>query len=138
MNLEILETPEERRRRKKRESRARYHKKYPWKRSSDRLREDPAFRLYRNARDRAREYALPFNITRADVVIPERCPVFGVLLEVGTRDGSPNSPSLDRIVPELGYVVGNVMVISMRANTIKNSGNSADHRMIADWIDRFS
>ena len=35
-----------------------------------------------------------------------------------------NSPTLDRIVPELGYVPGNVAVISWKANRLK--GNNTD------------
>ena len=31
-----------------------------------------------------------------------------------------NSPTIDRIVPELGYVKGNVVVVSAKANRIKN------------------
>lgn len=32
---------------------------------------------------------------------------------------APDSPSLDRVIPELGYVPGNVIVISWRANNLK-------------------
>lgn len=49
------------------------------------------------------------------------CPYLGVELE--TPDGvsySPNSRSVDRIVPELGYVHGNVRLISQKANQMKS------------------
>jgi hypothetical protein len=45
------------------------------------------------------------------------------------------SPSLDKINPELGYVPGNVAIISYRANRIKNNGTAEEHRLIADWMD---
>ena len=32
-----------------------------------------------------------------------------------------SSPSLDKVIPSLGYVKGNIWVISYRANTIKNN-----------------
>lgn len=32
-----------------------------------------------------------------------------------------DSPSLDKIIPSLGYAKGNIWVISYRANTIKNN-----------------
>ena len=32
-----------------------------------------------------------------------------------------DSPSLDKIIPSLGYVKDNIWVISYRANTIKNN-----------------
>lgn len=57
----------------------------------------------------------------SDIIIPETCPMLGIKLEFGfdKQGGNFNSPSLDRIIPELGYTKGNVMVISKRANMIK-------------------
>ena len=48
------------------------------------------------------------------------CPVLGIPLVIGEGACSDNSPSIDRIIPELGYVKGNIKVISRRANRIKN------------------
>ena len=42
----------------------------------------------------------------------------------------PDSPSLDRIVPELGYVKGNIRVISNRANHLKSDATLEEHRKI--------
>ena len=56
-----------------------------------------------------------------------------------TKPGSPrtarwNSPSIDRIDPEGGYVPGNVVVISWRANQLKLDGNAHELRLIAEWV----
>ena len=72
------------------------------------------------ARHRAKKKGIPFNLICDDIVIPECCPVLGVQLVLGEGICSDNSPSLDRIIPELGYVRGNVKIISRRANRIKN------------------
>ena len=48
---------------------------------------------------------------------------------------SNSSPSIDRIVPELGYVEGNVAWISKKANTLKLNRSPQMLRKIADWID---
>lgn len=90
-----------------------------------------------SARARAKESGVPFSITEDDIVIPDKCLVLGIdlVINVGLGKPSDNSPSLDRIVPELGYVPDNVVVISNRANTIKSHGTSEEHRMIADWMD---
>lgn len=78
---------------------------------------------------------LPFDITFKDILIPEICPVLGIELIAGGGAGSDNTPSLDRIIPEKGYVKGNVRIISMRANRIKDNGTAEEHRRIADYID---
>jgi hypothetical protein len=89
-----------------------------------------------SARNRSREYGIPCTITHNDFEIPEVCPIFGIQLEFGTTAVHDRSPSLDRIIPHLGYVPGNVAVISHRANQIKNSGTAEEHRKIADWIEQ--
>lgn len=97
----------------------------------------PEIMLLRWARDRARKFNLPFSITAVDIVIPETCPVFGFPLvrNLGVKGkGVPTSPSLDRIIPELGYVPGNVRVISRKANAMKSDYDLADLQALARWI----
>jgi len=76
--------------------------------------------LLRNARTRAKEKNLEFNITKNDIIIPEFCPLLNVKLEVGTKGNYNFSPSLDRIDSSKGYTKDNIQVISMLANTMKN------------------
>lgn len=68
---------------------------------------------------RAERLGLPFDLTEEDIEIPLRCPVLGLPLAISDGRPSANSPSLDRIYPERGYVRGNVLVVSMRANELK-------------------
>lgn len=96
---------------------------------------NPKVQLLVNARVRSRSAKVPFDLTVDDFEIPEFCPVFGVHLRYGTTKDHNNAPSLDRIIPELGYVKGNIAVISHRANYIKNSGTVEEHRKIANWIE---
>lgn len=77
--------------------------------------------ILNSARARAKKKNLPFNINIDDIIIPELCPVLGIKLERGVGKSGPNSPSIDRIIPNLGYVKGNIMIISHKANTIKNN-----------------
>jgi hypothetical protein len=77
--------------------------------------------MLRHARTRANKAGVPFGLTLETFPpIPKACPWLGIPLAVGSGRISPNSPSLDRIVPAMGYVPGNVIVISVRANLIKN------------------
>ena len=46
-----------------------------------------------------------------------------------------SSPTIDRFIPELGYVPSNISIVSLRANQIKSKGTAQEHRQIADWID---
>lgn len=87
--------------------------------------------LFYAARHRAKEFGLPFTIEKADVVIPEFCPVLGVKLFSGDRD---TSASIDRIIPELGYVKDNIEVISMRANRLKNNASIEEIEKILAWM----
>lgn len=93
-------------------------------------------RLFRNAQNRAQESGVPFALVREDIVIPTHCPVLGIPLSIGLGRPHDGSPSLDRLIPILGYIRGNVAVISHRANTLKNSGTVAELRLIADWMER--
>jgi hypothetical protein len=83
------------------------------------------------ARNRAREQGVPFDITADDISIPERCPLLGIPIVRGEGKLHANSPSLDRLRPELGYVRGNVVVVSYRANAIKHDATPDELEMIA-------
>jgi len=96
---------------------------------------DPAKALWTSARRRSKAEGIVFAITVANVIIPEFCPVLGIRLEMGVKQGPQDaSPSLDRIRPELGYVPGNVAVVSQRANRIKNNGTASEHEAIARFM----
>lgn len=91
------------------------------------LRDQPTMRrriLLSRIKTFASKHGVPFNLTLDDIIIPTHCPVLGIPLEFGKMSTSTkwreNSPSLDRIIPDNGYVRGNVIVVSYRANRIKN------------------
>lgn len=85
----------------------------------DRYRANFKRTMWRNAQKRARQGGYPCTITIDDIVIPEFCPLLGLRIVTGSGL-SAASPSLDKITPSLGYVPGNVWVISWRANMLKN------------------
>ncbi len=77
--------------------------------------------LIQAARARSRKFKLPFSITYLDIPIPEYCPILNIKLFKNHKT-SFNSATVDRIIPNLGYIPGNVIVISCKANQIKNNG----------------
>ncbi len=94
----------------------------------------PRYELWRGARGRARDLGLPFDLCLDDIVIPETCPVLGVSLEPSLGKATVRSPSLDRIVPKLGYVRGNVRVISHRANMLKSDASIEELEAVLNYL----
>jgi hypothetical protein len=93
-------------------------------------------------RARARKKGIPFNLTVQDIldIIPKdrKCSALGVQIIWGGRNGKMHSysPSIDRINPRLGYVPGNVAMISKKANTMKQDiTDSNELRLLANWMD---
>lgn len=73
---------------------------------------------------------IPFDLDLSDLEIPEFCPAIGIKLRQqfgGTKNGyaEDDSPSLDKLIPELGYTKGNVRVVSNLANRIKSNATIA-------------
>ncbi len=79
--------------------------------------------LFYRAKARAMKRGLEFDLNFEDLYIPEYCPLLGVKLELGTKGNYDNTPTLDRIDNSKGYTKDNVMVISMKANSMKNSAS---------------
>jgi hypothetical protein len=98
--------------------------------------DDPRVNMLYRTKRRAAKIGVPFDLTTFDVQIPETCPALGIPLRVSPGVLTDNSPSIDRLVPKLGYVPGNIHIISNRANRIKTDAMSEELRLVADWIDR--
>lgn len=96
---------------------------------------DPLKNLLRWAKRRADKYDVPFNLTVDDIDIPAVCPVLGIPLFHSEKVASDNSPTLDRIVPEVGYVAGNVIVVSNRANRIKSNASWHEISKLAEFYE---
>ena len=96
---------------------------------------NPKKLMVQSAKVRAKKANVPFSITDDDFEIPEFCPILGVRLKSGTKKYHDSSPSLDRIVPAKGYVPGNVVVMSFRANRIKGDASREELQTVLDWMD---
>ena len=91
----------------------------------------PERRLLQLARARARRKGLAFDLKPGDLAVPTRCPVLGIELRVGGRGFTDCSPTVDRIDNSKGYVVGNVLVVSWRANRIKADATAEELSQVA-------
>lgn len=90
-------------------------------------------------RCRAKANGIPFDLTLEDLVIPTLCPALCIPLNThwgsaDRKDTKDNSPSVDRIVPSLGYVKGNTRIISYRANRIKTDASKDEILMVYEWL----
>jgi hypothetical protein len=88
------------------------------------------------AKYRAKRRGIPFRLAESDIKVPDRCPVLGLKLEMSYGRAADNSPSLDRLVPEKGYVKGNVVVVSNRANSIRGDATVKELRRVYLWYRR--
>ena len=96
--------------------------------------QDPRRRMVYAARKRARRDGVPFDIVYTDFTMPAICPITERPFVIGRGRPVDDSPSLDRLIPALGYVKGNVAVLSHRANKIKNDATPELLMRAAQWL----
>ena len=107
-----------------------------------RYRSNPIPQLIYNFKKRAKLAGVPFDLEPQDIknklnLTNTKCPVLGVNMEI-SKLGSKNNdltPSIDRIDPKKGYVKDNIIVVSMRANRIKNDATVDEIRKVADFYE---
>jgi len=96
----------------------------------------PTRALLGSARARAKKHGVPFDLSIDDIKIPEKCPVLGTPFKLGSGKRSWYSPSVDRIVPSVGYVPSNVRVISWRANWLKSNGTHEELLAVIRYMEQ--
>lgn len=97
---------------------------------------DPRTVMRLSAKMRAKRDGLPFDLEKEDIVIPDVCPILGIPLFVGDRNSHDNAPTVDKIVPKLGYVVGNIQIVSYRANRIRNDATLEELKNIVAYLEQ--
>jgi hypothetical protein len=84
---------------------------------------------------KSQKNGIPFDIELKDFLpLPETCPALGTPMHYeGDRD---SIPTFDRLVPNLGYVKGNVHLISHRANRMKSDATPEEIMNLANWLNQ--
>lgn len=95
--------------------------------------DDPRKWLLYSAKYRAKKQGVPFNLTKDDIVIPKVCPIYGIPLVISKGRPTDNSPSLDKLIPSLGYTKFNVNVISHLANKHKSDMSLQQMKLMLQW-----
>lgn len=97
--------------------------------------------MVKRAKDRAKLKNVEFNITWEDIEYVNTCPILEIPLNWGeaSNEGGRNidTPSLDRINPSLGYIKGNVKIISTLANMMKSSANREQINLFCKNINKY-
>jgi hypothetical protein len=93
------------------------------------------------AKNRAKNKQVAFDLDAEylNSIATDKCPVFNVNLKYassqkGSGNPDPHAAALDRVIPELGYVKGNVVFISNWANSIKSDATEVQLYAVADWL----
>jgi hypothetical protein len=93
------------------------------KKRSDRFRVDnPIQQMLSIVKSSAKKRGIFCDLKLEDIVVPEYCPYLNIkiLSKVG-RGLRMDAPSIDRIDSNKGYTKSNIMIISQRANLLKNN-----------------
>ena len=86
---------------------------------------DPQHIILYRAKQNASDKKMDFNLTLEDIIIPEKCPLLEIPISTNFSDGNKDCYySIDRIDSTKGYVKGNVQVISLLANIMKNKATN--------------
>jgi hypothetical protein len=86
---------------------------------------------------KANNFKHEWTIDFGELEFPSHCPLLGIELDYFAQRSQENSVSFDRIDSSKGYVKGNVIICSWRANRIKNDGTAEEHKKIYEFLSKF-
>lgn len=89
---------------------------------------------FENKRKNAIKLGVEFTVQLSDLDIPKVCPYLGTKLDYYAHHRADNAITFDRIDNTKGYVKGNVVICSWRANRIKSDGLAEEHERIAAFM----
>lgn len=97
------------------------------------------------ARRRAKKYHVSYTLKVQDLreVMTDVCPILGIKLELNkqnrewgiekNKNNWQTSPSIDRIIPDDGYIKDNIIIVSLMANAIKNQATPDQIQKVATF-----
>lgn len=124
-NKEVCKERTRKRNKDKAEENREWHRQYHIRK--------PYARLLGSAKARAKLMGWEFDLTKDDLVFPEFCPLLNCKLTYTGGKQNTNA-SIDRIDSSIGYVKGNVQIISYLANLMKSRATEEQLIMFATNI----
>ena len=98
-------------------------------------------KLVTDSRYRAKRAGIECDLTYENVLplVPEYCPVLQIKLEwKSLPGGNPAKPSIDRIDPDKGYTLDNIVVVSWRVNDLKADATIEELQKLATFYSKYS
>lgn len=91
--------------------------------------------LYNRLKSSAKKRNIPFTLTLTELnnlTFPISCPILNIPLNSNNKQ-SDNSYSIDRIDSDKGYEIDNIIVVSWKANRLKNNATPEEMQKISDF-----
>jgi hypothetical protein len=92
--------------------------------------------IYNNLKSSAKKRNITFDLNLIDLYelsYPITCPILNIPLTHNKGKPADNSFSIDRIDNDKGYIKDNLMVISYKANRIKNNSTTTELQALINY-----
>jgi len=70
-------------------------------------------------------------------LLTTHCPVFDIPLQYGGAQQCDNSATIDAVIHDKGHIIGNLKIISKKANTIKNNAKVEEMRLLINGLENW-
>lgn len=109
-----------------------HYDKYKWN-AFARRKKDPIHFIYIRLKSSAKKRKIHFDITEEELrsKFTKNCPIYGNELKFFSN--SDWSPSVDRIDSRKGYTKNNIIIVSKKANVLKNGCSVDDLRLLYNF-----
>lgn len=93
-------------------------------------------RMLAGTKNRAKQENLDFSLDYEWITknFSEECPILKLKFILCSGKIYPNSPSIDRLIPNKGYIKENCRIISFRANLLKNNASIQEVEAILGYM----
>ena len=100
------------------------------------LSETKEYQMWNSVKTRAEEEGKKFTLKPSDIKIPKICPLLGIPILANNKKTAFNSPSIDRIDNNKGYVKENIWIVSHKANAMKSSASLTELQTLVKNLEK--
>ena len=92
--------------------------------------------IYNSLKQSAKKRDIPFDLSLSELnnlTFPITCPILGIPLKFNRGARQDNSYSFDRIDSTKGYTIDNIIIVSWKANRLKNNATNLELQKISEF-----